>query len=64
MPRDADVRFTGNTGLGDVAFDDQENDGPDAQLHVDDLGADRVAAGRPIVLTVQAGMGDVEVHRG
>jgi phage shock protein PspC (stress-responsive transcriptional regulator) len=64
VPRDADVRFTGESGVGSVTFDDQEVDGPGAELHVDDLGADRVAAGRPLVLDVQAGAGDVEVHRG
>jgi predicted membrane protein len=64
VPRDADVRFTGESGVGDVTFDGQEREGPGAQLHVDDLGADRVAAGRPIVLDVSAGAGDVQVHRG
>ena len=61
---DADVRFTGHSGLGSVSFDDQQNDGTGAELRVDDLGADRVAGGRPLVLTVQSGAGDVEVHRG
>ena len=64
VPRDADVRFEGQSGMGDVTFDDQGNDGPGARLHVDDLGADGVASGRPIVLTVQSGVGDVAVHRG
>ena len=47
-----------------VTFDDQGNDGPGARLNIDDLGADGVASGRPIVLTVQSGVGDVAVHRG
>jgi hypothetical protein len=64
VPRDADVRFDGQSGLGDVTFGDQQHDGPGARLDVDDLGADGVASGRPIVLTVQSGVGDVEVHRG
>jgi len=64
VPRDADVRFTGESGLGSVKFDDQERGGPGAQLSVNDLGADGVAAGRPIVLDVHAGVGSVEVHRG
>ena len=64
VPRDADVRFTGESGLGSVEFDDQENGGPGARLSVNDLGADGVAAGRPIVLDVHAGVGSVEVHRG
>ena len=34
VPRDADVRFTGESGLGSVEFDDQETDGPGARLSV------------------------------
>jgi phage shock protein PspC (stress-responsive transcriptional regulator) len=64
LPRDADVRFTGESGLGSVTFDDQRSDGPGAALHVEDLGADGVASGRPIVLDVHVGAGAVEVHRG
>src|SRR6185437_10647547 len=36
VPRDAEVRFSGESGLGTVSFDDQENDGPGARLHIDD----------------------------
>jgi phage shock protein PspC (stress-responsive transcriptional regulator) len=64
VPRDADVRFTGESGLGSVEFDDQEMGGPGARLSVNDLGADGVASGRPLVLDVHAGVGSVEVHRG
>jgi phage shock protein PspC (stress-responsive transcriptional regulator) len=64
VPEDADVRFTGTAGVGSVEFDDQESGGPDARLQVDDLGADGVASGRPIVLDVRVGAGSVEVHRG
>ena len=64
LPENADGRFTGSAGVGSVEFDDQESGGPDARLQVDDLGADGVASGRPIVLEVQAGAGSVEVHRG
>lgn len=64
LPPDADVHFTGRAGMGTVTFDGQQHDGFDADLHVDDLGADRVVGGRPIVLTVQAGAGDVEVRHG
>jgi hypothetical protein len=64
VPENADVRFTGSAGLGSVQFDDRGAGGPDARLTVDDLGADGVASGRPLVLDVQAGMGSVAVHRG
>ena len=47
-----------------MEFDDQENGGPGARLSVNDLGTDGVAAGRPIMLDVHAGVGSVEVHRG
>jgi phage shock protein PspC (stress-responsive transcriptional regulator) len=63
VPDDADVRFTGSTGVGSVVFAGEETDGPDARLRVDDLGEDRIASGRPIVLDVRAGAGSVEVHR-
>jgi phage shock protein PspC (stress-responsive transcriptional regulator) len=64
VPGNADVRFTGTAGVGSIEFGDQESSGPDARLQVDDLGADGVASGRPIVLDVHAGAGSVEVHRG
>ncbi len=64
VPADADVRFTGESGLGSVEFDGLEADGPGARLDVDDLGADGVPTGRPLVLDVHAGVGSVEVHRG
>ena len=64
VPENADVRFTGSTGVGSIEFDDQESSGPDARLQVDDLGADGVASGRPIVLDVRMGAGSVEVDRG
>ncbi len=63
VPDDADVRFTGSTGVGSVVFDEEETDGPDARLRIDDLGRDRIASGRPIVLDVHADAGAVEVHR-
>jgi phage shock protein PspC (stress-responsive transcriptional regulator) len=64
VPENADVRFTGTAGVGSIEFGDQESSGPDARLQVDDLGADGVASGRPIVLDAHAGAGSVEVHRG
>ena len=64
VPENADVRFTGMAGVGSIEFGDQESSGPDARLQVDDLGADGIASGRPIVLDVHAGAGSVEVHRG
>jgi phage shock protein PspC (stress-responsive transcriptional regulator) len=64
VPRDADVRFSGTADMGSITFDDRSSDGHDAHLTVDDLGADGVHSGRPIVLDVHAGLGAVEVQRG
>lgn len=65
VPPDADVTFTGSSGLGSVVFDNRaEVEGPGAEFSVTDLGADGVPSGRPIVINAQAGAGDVEVHRG
>jgi hypothetical protein len=50
--------------MGSVEFAGQESDGPGAQLRLTDPGVDGVASGRPLVLTVHSGMGDVEVRRG
>jgi phage shock protein PspC (stress-responsive transcriptional regulator) len=62
---DADVVFTGSTGAGSVTFGDEERSGPNARLDaVRDLGEDGVASGRPLEITVRAGVGDVEVSRG
>jgi phage shock protein PspC (stress-responsive transcriptional regulator) len=64
LPENADVRFTGRAGLGSVEFDGQGRDGPGAELTVDDLGADGVRSGRPLIIDAHAGVGSVEVHRG
>jgi phage shock protein PspC (stress-responsive transcriptional regulator)/predicted membrane protein len=65
VPPNADVSFTGPAGVGDVEFAQNSQSGPGAHLEVtDDLGADGVASGRPLVLDVEMGAGNVEVHRG
>lgn len=66
VPADADVTFTGSVGLGHVGYaTGQESTGPDARVAiVDDLGADGVASGRPLEITVTANVGNVEVRRG
>jgi phage shock protein PspC (stress-responsive transcriptional regulator) len=64
VPADADLRFSGSAGAGDITVDGREHDGPGVELRVDDLGRDGVAGGRPLVVEVHAGLGDVEVSRG
>jgi predicted membrane protein len=65
VPPNADVTFTGEAGLGDVRFGEQMQSGPGSQVKVvNDLGADGVASGRPLVINAEIGAGNVEVHRG
>lgn len=65
VPADADVTFVGSAGVGEVVYGDQQRSGPDAALDVTrDLGADGVAAGRALDLTVHVNAGSVEVLRG
>ena len=65
VPPDADVTVHGSIDLGHIAFEDWESGGPSSRLDVvDDLGTDGVRSGRPIMLDIKAGMGNVEVERG
>jgi hypothetical protein len=65
VPENADVTVRAHAGTGDVRFGDRSESGPDAAVSVtDDLGADGVRSGRPIDLTLNAGLGSVEVLRG
>ncbi len=64
VPENADVTFHGSAGVGSVSFDDRSDAGPGTELRVtEDLGADGVRSGRLLVLDVEAGAGNVEVHR-
>jgi phage shock protein PspC (stress-responsive transcriptional regulator) len=64
VPEDADVTVSAEAGVGDLRVLDQERSGPGIQLDVTDLGADGVASGRPLVLDIEMGAGNVEVRRG
>ena len=64
VPENADVTVNGSVGVGSVSFADHEDAGPGAELRVnEDLGADGVRSGRLLVLDLEAGAGNVEVHR-
>ncbi|MCE0768695.1 PspC domain-containing protein [Pseudonocardia kujensis] len=64
VPRDADVTVDGHVDLGEITFDGTGHSSPDAQLTVtDDLGADGVRSGRPLVLDLTGGAASVEVQR-
>ncbi|OLS97659.1 hypothetical protein BJF90_42455 [Pseudonocardia sp. CNS-004] len=65
LPADADLTLTASAGFGDVRYGFAEDDGVDAHVQViDDLGADGVPTGRPLVIDIDAGLADVEVRRG
>jgi phage shock protein PspC (stress-responsive transcriptional regulator) len=61
VPRDADLTLAANVGLGDARFGEWR--GRSIQV-TDDLGWDGIRSGRPLVLQLDAGAGDVEVRRG
>ncbi len=74
VPPNADVRVRCFASVGEVdclgvpetraGADGAGRDGPSAQARVDDLGADRVAGGRPLDIDATVGTGSVEVRRG
>ncbi|AEA27477.1 PspC domain-containing protein [Pseudonocardia benzenivorans] len=65
VPANADVTVHADAGVGHVQFGNRESGGSSARIDVvDDLGADGIRSGRPIVLDLHAGLGNVEVHRG
>jgi phage shock protein PspC (stress-responsive transcriptional regulator) len=64
VPRNADVTLTGHVDVGEITFDGTGHSSPDAELTVtDDLGADGIRSGRPLVLDLTGGAASVEVHR-
>jgi phage shock protein PspC (stress-responsive transcriptional regulator) len=63
VPRDADVRVTAMTGIGDLSIDD-ENIGEDSTFSAGTGSGDWVDDGDPeFRITVHNGVGDVEVSR-
>lgn len=65
VPANADVTAHATVGVGEVRFGENRDGGPEATLHVvDDLGADGVRSGRPLVLDLEGGAGSLEVRRG
>ncbi len=64
VPPDADVTVHCDVSLGDMDCLGRQLDGPGLETTVTDLGRDGVSSGRPLMLDVSAGLGDVEVHRG
>ncbi len=64
VPPDADVTVRCEASLGQVDCLGHELEGPGLETTVTDLGRDGVSSGRPLMLDVSAGLGDVEVRRG
>ena len=64
VPADADLTLAGAVGAGSIRYGGEVREGVDARLDASDLGADGVAGGRPLEITVHANAADVEVLRG
>ena len=63
VPRDVDVTAAANIGVGQADLFGQESGGPGVQRTVTDLGADGPGGGT-LDLTLDAGVGHLEVRRG
>jgi phage shock protein PspC (stress-responsive transcriptional regulator) len=64
VPENADVTLDGTARLGNIEFADETRDGTDVHLQATDLGEDGVASGRPLLVEIEMGAGNAEVHRG
>jgi predicted membrane protein len=62
VPATADVQVHATAGAGDVQLDGRTVQGPGARMDEQSLGTDGVASGRPLVLDVSTGAGDVTVR--
>ncbi len=63
VPRDVDVRVAANVGVGQADLFGQSSGGPGVQRTVTDLGGDGPGGGT-LGLTLDAGVGHLEVRRG
>lgn len=63
VPRDVDVTVQAHAGLGQTTLFGQDSGGPGVNSTVTDLGADGVGGGA-LDLTLEAGVGHLEVRRG
>jgi hypothetical protein len=64
VPPDTDLTVNGVLGAGELNVGDRREDGFDLRVRSTDLGSDGVASGRPLVLDVDLGIGNLEVSRG
>jgi phage shock protein PspC (stress-responsive transcriptional regulator) len=64
VPENADVTLNGSAKLGNIEFAGESRDGTDVHLQATDLGEDGVASGRPLLVEIEMGAGNAEVHRG
>jgi phage shock protein PspC (stress-responsive transcriptional regulator) len=64
LPSDVDVKGDLSARMGDVAFGDQHQGGHNAELKVDDLGADRKAGPQQVTLDLDLRVGSIKVERG
>jgi hypothetical protein len=64
LPSDVDVKGELSARMGDVSFGDQHQGGHNADLKIDDLGADRKAGPQQVTLDLDLRVGSIKVERG
>ena len=64
LPADVDVQGALSTEMGDVAFLDQHQGGHNAELKLNDLGADGKAGPSQVTLDLDLRLGSIKVERG
>ncbi|MEU8225866.1 PspC domain-containing protein [Kribbella sp. NPDC048915] len=64
LPADVDVKGDLSARMGDVSFLDQHRGGRNAELTLDDLGADRKAGPQQVTLDLDLRVGSIKVERG
>ncbi|MGW7687062.1 PspC domain-containing protein [Kribbella sp. NPDC054772] len=63
VPANVDVKGQLSTEMGDVAFLNQQHEGHNAQLNLDDLGADGKAGPQQVTLDLDLRLGSIKVER-
>ncbi|MFF0345059.1 PspC domain-containing protein [Kribbella sp. NPDC004875] len=63
VPANVDVKGQLSTEMGDVAFLNEQHEGHNAQLNLDDLGADGKAGPQQVTLDLNLRLGSIKVER-
>jgi predicted membrane protein len=64
VPADVDVTGTLSSEMGDVSFLDQQQEGHNAHLNLNDLGTDGKAGPQQVTLDLDVRLGSIKVERG